>query len=426
MFKRFVQKKLEKFVKKYFEAHPDVKLICVAGSVGKSSTKMAIAHILKSQYRVRVEEQNHNTEMSAPLAILGIPYPSDIKSVLAWLKVFKQAKLKIKQPKDVDVIIQELGVDRPGDMAVFARYLKPDLSVVTSITPEHMEFFGTMENVAKEELAIAGFSKVFLINRDDVDIRYASLVQNQMTGTYGTSEQAEYRFIIDQISVSGMTGRLRGREFSGKNIIKTKMIGEHSARVIAGAAAVCARFGISEQNIAAGIASFRPVSGRMNILEGTKGSFLIDDSYNSSPNAAKMALDTLYKIKAPKKIAILGSMNELGQMSPDAHSYIGSLCRKDQLDWVVTVGEEANRFLAPAARNNGIYVKEVANAIDAGGFVSGQLIPGTLVLIKGSQGGIYLEEATKILLRHQNDDRKLVRQSPTWMETKSKFFSNIR
>src|SRR5690606_18500166 len=127
MFKTHIQKKLESYVQKYFVRHPDVKLIVVAGSVGKTSTKTAIATVLAYRYRVRMHKGNHNTGFSAPLAILGIEYPENIRSLWAWMGVFRQARRRIKQPADVDVIIQELGTDKPGDIAEFGRYLRPDI-----------------------------------------------------------------------------------------------------------------------------------------------------------------------------------------------------------------------------------------------------------------------------------------------------------
>ena len=99
-----IQRKLEKSVKKYFTRHPEVKLVVVAGSVGKTSTKMAIATVLSQGLRVRLHEGNHNTEMSAPLAILGVSYPENVRSLKQWRVIFKAIKQRIKQPADVDVI----------------------------------------------------------------------------------------------------------------------------------------------------------------------------------------------------------------------------------------------------------------------------------------------------------------------------------
>src|SRR3989338_584553 len=193
-FKQRVQKKMENYVSGYFAAHPDIKLIVVVGSVGKTSTKTAIATMLGQKYRVRLHEGNNNTHMSAPLAILGIPYPEHIKRYSEWRKVFSAAEARILQPPDVDIIIQEIGADHPGEIAHFGTYLRPDIAVITAITPEHMEFFQTMEAVAREELAAANFSKLAIINRDDIDGQYAAFLTNSNVDTYGTSDTAEYKF----------------------------------------------------------------------------------------------------------------------------------------------------------------------------------------------------------------------------------------
>ena len=97
MFKKYVKKKLQKYVVKYFELHPHVKLIVVAGSVGKTSTKRALGDLLVQRYRVRMHEGNYNSEVSAPLAILGIDLPGNLHSPLAWLGVFRAARRFIVQ-----------------------------------------------------------------------------------------------------------------------------------------------------------------------------------------------------------------------------------------------------------------------------------------------------------------------------------------
>lgn len=426
MFKHYIQKKLEKYVTKYLATHPDVKLICVAGSVGKTSTKTAIATVLSQQYRVHMHEGNHNTEMSVPLAILGIEYPGQIRSPLAWWSVFRAAKLKIKQPSDVDVIVQELGADRPGDIVSFGRYLQPDLGVVTAVTPEHMENFGTIEAVASEELSLANFSKVALINRDDIDDGFAQLLTNPNIDTYGTSGQAEYSFVDEDFTIeNGHKGYFVSPELEDKMHATLQVLGEHNVRPVVAAAAVGIHFGMAPDAIVRGVEAVRPVSGRMNTLKGANGSLIIDDTYNSSPAAARMALQTLMNLPAPQRIAILGSMNELGASSQYEHEQIGRMCSADQIDWVVTVGEHAAQYLAPAAQVSGCNVKSFPDAIAAGAFVHQLIEPGAIVLAKGSEGGIFVEEAVKVLLHSIDDNDRLVRQTPQWLEAKAQFFSRF-
>jgi UDP-N-acetylmuramoyl-tripeptide--D-alanyl-D-alanine ligase len=425
MFKKYIQKKLEKYVVKYFRKHPEVKLVVVAGSVGKTSTKRAVATLLSQRYRVALHEGNHNTPMSVPVAILGIEYPTDVHSVGAWISVFRAARERIKEPTGVDVIIAEIGADHPGDIASFGRYLKPYIGVVTAVTPEHMEFFNSIEAVAQEELTTANFSQLAIINRDDIDGRFANFLTNPNIDTYGTTGAAEYRFEVEDFTVDdGYKGAVIIPELDQPISVMLKVVGEHSIRPAMGAVAVAVKMGLMPDEIAKGLALIRPVPGRMNLLKGIEDSIIIDDTYNSSPLAASSALQSLYTLQAPQRIAILGSMNELGASSATEHEKLGLMCDPMLLSWVVTVGEEAEKYLAPAARRRGCQVKSFKSAIDAGAFTHSVMEKGAIVLAKGSQGNIYTEEAVKVLCL-MDDDTKLVRQSPEWIQIKDEFFSKF-
>ena len=173
------------------------------------------------------------------------------------------------------------------------------------------------------------------------------------------------------------------------------------------------------------MAKIRAVNGRMNILRGVKESIIIDDTYNSSPLAVASALRALYQMNVPMKMAVLGSMNELGDMSPKAHQDVGAICDPSQLTHVITVGEDAEKYLAPAARANGCHVVSFKSAIEAGAYANKFLEKGGAVLFKGSQGEIYLEEAVKVVLHSTADEVQLVRQSPEWLEKKRNFFESL-
>lgn len=426
MFRKIVKNKLQKYVRKYFIAHPEVKLVIVAGSVGKTSTKVAMATILSSKYRVRLHEGNHNTDMSAPLAILGVGFPLDVRSVASWLKVFSAARKRIKRPADVDVIIQELGADHPGDIAGFAEYLNPDIAMITAVTAEHMEHFGDMAAVAREELEAANFSKMAIINRDDIEGKYASYLTNANVTTYGTSGIAEYRFEEENFTLeNGYQGHFIAPEFDTPVDVQVNVVGEHNIRPVIGAAAVGVKLGMSKDEIARGIANVLPVAGRMNLLPGVQGTTIIDDTYNSSPLAAQCAIQTLYKLQAPQRILIMGSMNELGPVSAVEHEKLGKMCDPNAIAWVITVGDEAEKYFAPAAKSNGCQVQSFQNALEAGAFAHKMLEPGAIILAKGSETGIYVEEALKIILRTTAEEDNLVRQSDAWKAEKNKFFSKF-
>lgn len=426
MFKLFIQRKLEGYVRKYFKKHAEVKFVVVAGSVGKTSTKVAIATVLHEKFRVRLHEGNHNSELSAPLAILGIEYPKNIKSVGAWLRVFRAAKLRIAEASDVDVVVQEIGTERIGEIPHFGKYLNPDIAVITAVSPEHMNMFVNIDNVAKEELAAANFSKQAIINRDDIDDKYAAYLTNANINTYGMSVDAEYHFLDSDFTIEkGHTGNFVAPEWDVPVEVTIKVVGEHNLRPAVAAGAVGVKLGMTADQVAAGLAQVHAVSGRMNLLRGVEDTIILDDSYNSSPLSVASALRTLYGLSVPQRIAVLGSMNDLGVISQQEHTVLGELCDPIELAHVVTVGEEAEKYLAPAARSKGCHVVSFKSALEAGAFVHKSLESGAAILFKGSQGDIYLEEAIKIVLHSTEEESQLVRQSPTWLATKQKFFQSL-
>ena len=424
MFKQIIQQKIETAVVKYFQAHPEVKLVCVVGSVGKTSTKNLIATVLSQKYRVGGALGNHNSELSAPLGILGIKFPTNIRNPFAWWAVLRAAKKRIKQPATVDVIVQELGTDHPGELANYGRYLNPDLTVLTAIAPEHMEFFKTIEAVAEDELSAINFSKKGIINIDDVDTQFTQFLSNSNITTYGSSEMAEYSLIPEYFSVEeGYRARFITPKTGKAGLAcRVRLYGEHSLCPLAGALTVARELDMTDAEITASLTQIKPYPGRMNVLPGQRQTTIIDDSYNSSPIAVKSALKTLYELPTTQRIAVLGSMNELGEMSQSAHREIGELCDPRQLDLVITVGEQAEQYLAPSAKARGCQVISCKTALEAGGLVNKLMKRGAIILFKGSQGGIYLEEAIKIILASTDLENQLVRQDPIWLKRKRNFF----
>ncbi len=425
MFKNFIQKKIEKYAQKYIKKHQP-KLVLVTGSVGKTSTKLAIATVLSEKYRVRVHSGNHNTHMSVPLGILGIAYPDNIRSLGAWLKVRKAAKQRIKsKTNDCDIIVQELGTDMPGDIPHFGTYLHGDVAVVTAVSPEHMEFFKTIDAVAQEELAVSNFSSITAINRDDIDGEFAKYITNPEFDTYGLGGVAEYRFLIEDQRLANIKGSLVTPALSD---IKAELhvASESGVKAAVAAGFVAERLGLEPDAIAAGLSKITSPPGRMNILQGLEQSIIIDDSYNSSPLAVESALKMLYQQEAPQRIAVLGSMNELGEVSASEHEKVGKMCSSELLHYVVTIGAEAEKYLAPAAKANGCQVKSFHDPISAGAFVHSVLEPHSIILFKGSQNGVFAEEAIKPILHNSSDEQKLVRQEPHWLATKAAQFDTFK
>ena len=420
------QRRLEKYVKKYFQKHPEVKVVAVTGSIGKTYTKIAIATILNQRYRVRLFHGNRGTNFTTPMAILGIDYPGDISGFRAWRAVFKAARQRIKQPTDVDVIVVELNSAAPGSLLQYVQYFIPDISVITAVSESNLKVFQSVDNVAREQLSVGSISRSLLVNRDDIDSKYAVYLTNPVMNTFGTGGAAEYRFSEGDFSEDkGYTGSIIVPEWEEPIPVELHTYDEFSLRQIVAACAVGVKMGLLPHEIAMGASSIRPLDGRMNPLAGVEGSLILDNTANNSPLGGRTALQSLYQIAAPQRIAVFGTMQHLAQLSMAAHQELGSLCDPAQLAWVVTVGEEANRYLAPAARGRGCQVKECKTALEAGAFVHSVIEQDSVVLFDGPEDDIYLEEAVKIVLHSAADQEKLVRQSSEWTEKKSEIFSRF-
>jgi UDP-N-acetylmuramoyl-tripeptide--D-alanyl-D-alanine ligase len=386
--------------------------VAVAGSVGKTSTKLAIARVLQEKYgaKVMVHQGNYNDPVSIPISIFGLEVPDRLTDPRVWVKVMRRMDRMIRSKYPYKVVVVELGTDHPGDIPAFMRYLTPDIGVLTAITPEHMEFFKTINRVAEEEFALARGSRVVVACGDDPEIASRLDRLKQKVITYGDS--GTVRFASKGIRL-------------GKKLIADSnqdVISDHGRKALLAAAAVGDELGMKPREIEAGLAGVKPVAGRMKLLRGLSGSRIIDDTYNASPAAAIAALDTLYKHRG-RRIAILGMMNELGAYSERAHREVGAHACK--LDLLITIGRDAASFLAPAAIEAGLdksKVRSFQSPFEAGRYLAPKLKSGDWVLAKGSQNGVFAEEAVKQLLADPKESLNLVRQSDAWLAKKYKQF----
>lgn len=391
----------------------DFKVVAVAGSVGKTTTKHAIAQFLDSATRVQYQTGNYNVPLSVPLVFFNEEIPS-LFNPIAWAKLILRNESKIKDFYPYDIVVVELGIDCVGEMDQFARYLKPDIGVLTSIAPEHMEFFRDLDEVASEELRIKDFCKKLIVGIDDIPHVYQPHIAGDTT--YGISEKADYRLIgkDQRVVIKSPT----------KNIqTTTRFMGKHLQKTLAAAVAVADALEINVADTPAKLAKIEPMPGRMQLLDGRHGSQIIDDTYNNVSQVPLMAaLDVLYAWPATNRIAVLGNMNELGRFSKGAHEQVGAYCDPKKLDEVITIGPDANKYLAKAAEKAGCKVTSFDSPYEVGNYLRPKLQKGMTVLVKGSQNRVFLEEAVKMLLANLSDRSKLVRQSPQWLNKKEKQF----
>lgn len=400
-------------------------IVAVVGSVGKTSTKLAIATILSQGLRVQVQNGNYNTPISVPFIFTGRSLPS-LYNPFAWFWAWAVGQKYVWSAYPYDVVIVELGTDKPGDIAAFKASLHPDITVITAVSEEHMEFFGTLDAVAAEELSVSEFSDKLVLNSDDVALEYISkyITDTTKMQTFGYAT-ADYTINAVQDG-AGYEMQIVNSSNNLQLSAYVALPAKHSLKAVAAAAVVANILGVDKDKIQRGMAAVKAPFGRMQLIKGIKNSTIIDDTYNSSPLAVIAALETLYEKDAPQKIALLGNMNELGETSQASHEAIGRLCDYKQLDLVVTLGLDANKYLAPIAESLGCNVKTAKTPYEAAAMIAEELKDGAVVLAKGSQNGVFAEEAVKELLANPDDVDKLVRQSEFWLNKKQAMFNGAK
>lgn len=417
--KNLVVAVLGRQVRKLRKKH-QLKVIGVVGGIGKTSTKLAIAETLSKSMRVQYQQGNYNDIVSVPLVFFGQPIPS-LMNPFAWLKVFMNNNKMIRSTYPYDVVVVELGTDMPGQIAAFKQYLQLDIAVVTAIVPEHMANFADMQAVAAEELAVTQYADKVIYNADLIANEFRPGLPESAITYSQSSAEADYHLANIFHSAGGFEGDVKTKDsilvhFTQEVVSETQLYSMMAAVIVS------KEMGLKAHEIVAGLANIRPVSGRLRRLRGLNNSLIIDDTYNASPEAVKAGLQMLYKLEAPQKVAVLGSMNELGTMSETAHKQVGELCDPQQLGLVVTIGSEANKFTASAAEAKGCLVKKFESPYEAGEYLQQKIEPEAIIFAKGSQNGVFAEEAIKLILADPEDASKLVRQSADWMKVKAKQF----
>jgi UDP-N-acetylmuramoyl-tripeptide--D-alanyl-D-alanine ligase len=410
-FRRLIRPLLEIQVKRLIARH-NLKVVAVSGSVGKTSTKIAIATVLSEKYRVLNQTgyfSNFNSEIGLPLSVFQLHVPQPIFNPFAWIWRLIQMEGQIRGEYTSQVLVLELGTEHPGELRQFMTYLSPQVGVVTAIAPEHMEFFKTIEAVGEEEFTIARGSQQAVLN--SAFDRLHPLARNLKTEPIWYSAQ----------DLKPYEHKLK-REFSWDESLWP----EHIRQAMGAAVIVAEQFKLNADQITRGLANFNGVPGRMQRLTGSSDTLLIDDTYNSSPDAAYAALsylDSMAIRPEGRRIVIMGQMNELGTNSPRYHAEVGTAFAG--VDYLITIGDIANDSLGPAAVAAGLdptRFRPADSPYAAGEYVKLIARPGDIILVKGSQNGVFAEEAVKILLANPNDQAKLVRQSPSWEAIKRSQF----
>ncbi|MEW6408248.1 MAG: UDP-N-acetylmuramoyl-tripeptide--D-alanyl-D-alanine ligase [Patescibacteria group bacterium] len=428
--KLFLQKLLKIIAKGILKRYKP-KIIGITGSVGKTGTKEAVALLLSKKFKTRKTIGNYNNEIGVPLTIIG--EKSAGKNIFGWMKILlKGLYLAIFKNDYPEILILEMGIDRPGDMDYLVDLAKPDIAIISAISeiPVHLEFFKNAQELAKEKGKIVRCltkNNFAILNYDD---RYVKKLKSQTKAqvlTFGVSEKADFwadNLTLDSKELfydkgsSGISFKLH----SGEREMPFRLpyiFGFPQVYAVLAACAVGTIFKMNLVEIAQRLQDVKPPKGRMTLIAGIKHTNIIDDSYNASPASTLAALKVLGSLwPRGKKIAILGDMLELGAMAEQGHRAVGREAAK-VCQYLVTVGFAA-KFIADEAKKSGmskdkIFEFEEGKAVEAAKFVQNKILKkGDLVLIKGSQG-MRLERAVRELMAEPLKAKELlVRQSREW------------
>ena len=399
-------------------------IVGITGNVGKTTTKDAIYEAIKNSVSTRKSEKSFNSEIGVPITVLGLQ--NGWSNPLVWVKnIFDGFMVAFFSKEYPAVLVLEMGIDRPGDMARLTSWIKPDIVVLTRLpsVPVHVEYFNTPEQVVEEKMKLVSALKTdgtFIYNRDD------TIIEQQLPGVLqravGFSRYLESDFTGSGDRIVYSDDIPVGTEFTVKHGTETFVIqipgtvGTQQVYACTAAIAVADALGVSMEEAAVSLSGMQTPNGRMRLIAGIKASVILDDTYNSSPTACEQALQTLSEIKyARRKIAVLGDMLELGRFSSEEHERVGKQV-VGSATMLITVGVRS-RKIAETALMMGMPEENILqydDAQQAGIELQALIQAGDVVLVKASQGIRAEKIVEEIMAEPELASELLVRQEDEW------------
>jgi UDP-N-acetylmuramoyl-tripeptide--D-alanyl-D-alanine ligase len=368
-------------VRRRLPEHLPKQLIGITGSAGKTTTKELLAALLAARHRVAHTPGNLNNLIGFPLSLLNVPEGTE------WM-------------------VAELGMSSAGELRELSLLARPDAAVFTVVRPVHLEFFASVQAIAeaKAEL-LAGLAPGGLIvgNADDPEV--ARIVRRDAppgsrTVWYGIKASETVADVRARDLAPAPAGEVGSRfvlAAGGESVpVALPLHGLYNVENALAAAACAWALGLSLQEIAAAFETVKPASGRGVVHRLAAGVTVIDDSYNSNPDAAAKALAGAAALPAARRVAVLGEMLELGPEGPRFHREVGATAAELGFGPVIGVGELARELVA-GARSGGSEALWFAESAAAAAWAADALQPGDVALVKGSRG-VRLERVVQALL----------------------------
>ncbi|MFZ5392476.1 MAG: UDP-N-acetylmuramoyl-tripeptide--D-alanyl-D-alanine ligase [Patescibacteria group bacterium] len=384
-------------------------VVGVTGSVGKTMTKELIYTVLREKNDTIRNEGNFNNEIGVPLSIIGLDKP---QGVVDWLGFLAKVDSEIKKRKNFPAyLVLELGADRQGDIKKLCKLVRPTIGVVTTVGASHLEYFLTMKNIVKEKRSLIeslpkhGWA---ILNYDDNNVLRMRTKTKAKVLTYGYKDGADLRAANVTFDFSGTFFKL---VYQGSMIpVKINNVGYPYVKASLAAIAVGLAVGMEIIDIVNGLSKLGKVPGRMNFLEGERDIMILDDTYNASPTSMLAAFDTIRALKIKKrKVAILGSMWELGKEEEKGHIEVGKMAGKI-FDEVVLLEKNSNFYekgllQSKIAREKIHLFSTIDVLLD---HIENIVLPGDFLFLKGSRSKNHLEKVVKLFMREKSQAEKLL------------------
>jgi UDP-N-acetylmuramoyl-tripeptide--D-alanyl-D-alanine ligase len=341
----------------------DLPMICVAGSNGKTTVKELIASVLSQKFLMLWSEASFNNDIGVPLTLLRLE-------------------------KSHQVAVLEAGTNHPGELAPLVKMIQPKFGVLTNIGREHLEFFGDVEGVAREEGCLAELlpadGKLFVNGDNEWTGKIVARTKTKIV-MVGLGEKNDWRAEKIRLDKNGVTFRVQAskEEFCGE--YRINLLGRHQVANALFAIGLGGELGLGRAEIQRGLADCKPAKMRLQFWEAN-GVRVLDDAYNANADSTIAALETLCDLPLQgRRVAVLGDMEELGAHSETAHAEVGRRAAELKIGQLFAVGKMA-QFIARAARDGGLNrVIEFADVEAAVKAVKNFLKAGDVVLLKASR-----------------------------------------
>ncbi len=357
----------------YYRSQLDVKVVGITGSVGKTSTKEFISAVLSEKYDVLKTEGNFNNEIGLPLTVL-----------------------KIRDNHQIAVI--EMGISHFGDMEPLGVIARPDVCVITNIGCCHLEHLIDRDGVLKEKSSMFKYANPgasYVLNGDDDKLATITDVDG-VEPIFVSLEDNSKPVYVESIAETGIEGTKCAVSVMGDKVdLDILLAGKHMVSNALVACAVGQLYGVSTEQMAAGIGKLQPVGGRVNVIKSGKYT-VIDDCYNANPVSMKASIDVL-KYATSRRVAVLGDMFELGPKENDHHAGIGAYIADTNVDVLISVGTLSKNMDTGATecgyKGQIVHFDTLDECLSN---IESYLIEGDTVLVKASHS-MHLEKVVELL-----------------------------